>query len=167
MRFSFHSSRPRPIMRLSDYLSDDLILYDLEARDQPEALEAFGALFEAGGHLPSRLEAVQALTAREESHTTCLGHGVAVPHATVPGLPKPLLLVAISDEPIPFGPPESEPVDLFFVLLSPPGREGEHIKLLARICRLAQHPADLDELREAPDGKSLLDAILRMDSQHV
>jgi mannitol/fructose-specific phosphotransferase system IIA component (Ntr-type) len=58
-------------------------------------------------------------------------------------------------------------VDLFFVLLSPPGREGEHIKLLARICRLAQHPEGLDEVRGATDGKALLEAILRLDSRHV
>ena len=64
-------------------------------------------------------------------------------------------------------PAESEPVDLFFVLLSPPGREGEHIKLLARICRLAQHAEDLDEVRGATDTRSLLDTILRLDSRHV
>ena len=154
-------------MRLRDYLIDDLVLYDLEAQDTLGALEAFGALFEERGQVPSRVEAIRALAAREESHTTCLGHGVAVPHATVPGLSRPLLLVATTGTPIPFGPPETEPVDIFFVLLSPPGREREHIKLLARICRLAQNPGDLDELRGAGDGEALLEAILRVDSQHV
>ena len=154
-------------MRLSDYLSDDLILHGLEAEDTPTAIEAFAAHFEERGHLPSGGEAAKALMAREESHTTCLGHGVAVPHATVPGLSRPLLLVASTATPIPFGPPEAEPVNLFFVLLSPPGREGEHIKLLARICRLSQHTGDLDELRGAADGASLLEAILRLDSRHV
>ena len=154
-------------MRLSDYLDDDLIINDLEALNVAGALEAFGALFEKRGHVPSGAEAVRALAAREESHTTCLGHGVAVPHATVQGLPAPLLLVATAHKPIQFGPPEMDPVDLFFVLLSPPGREGEHIKLLARICRLAQHPEDLEALREASDDEALLQAILQMDSRHV
>jgi len=154
-------------MRLSDYLCDDLILHGLEAHDASEAMEAFGALFEETGHLPSRMEVVRALAAREESHTTCLGHGVAVPHATIQGLPKPLLLVVTTGTPITFGAPESDPVDLFFVLLSPPGREGEHIKLLARICRRAQYPDDMDEIRGASNGESLFEAILRVDSHHV
>jgi mannitol/fructose-specific phosphotransferase system IIA component (Ntr-type) len=154
-------------MRLSNYLREDLVLHRLEAQDAVGALEAFGLLFENGGHVPSQAEVVQALKAREESHTTCLGRGVAVPHATLPGIPEPLLLVASADPPVPFGPPESDPVDLFFVLLSPPGREGEHIKLLARICRLAQHTDDLDEVRGATDKRSLLDTILRLDSEHV
>ncbi|MGD2121314.1 MAG: PTS sugar transporter subunit IIA [Gemmatimonadota bacterium] len=154
-------------MRLSEYLREDLVLHRLEARDVMGALEAFGKLFESGGHVPSRSDVVQALKDREASHTTCLGRGVAVPHATVHGLPEPLLLVASADPPVPFGPPESDPVDLFFVLLSPPGRSGEHIKLLARICRLAQHPEDLEEVRGAPDQKSLFDTVLRLDSRHV
>lgn len=154
-------------MRLSDYLREDLILPGLEADGAEGALEAFGALFEKAGYLHSGPEAVQALAIRERSHTTCLGKGVAVPHATVPGLPKPLLLVATADPPVPFGPPDSDPVDLFFVLLSPPGREGEHIKLLARICRLAQRHEDLEELRGAQGSGQLLEAILRLDSRHV
>ncbi len=154
-------------MRLSNYLREDLILHRMEATDRGSALEVFGALFEDGGYLSSRVEAVQALTAREESHTTCLGSGVAVPHATLPGIEEPLLLVASADPPVPFGPPESDPVDLFFVLLSPPGKEGEHIKLLARICRVAQHPEDLEEIRTAPDGAALFEILLRLDSRHV
>lgn len=154
-------------MRLSEYLREDLILHRLEAKDATEALEAFGALFGEGGHVSEGGVASDALKAREESHTTCLGRGVAVPHATVPGLENPLLLVATAEPPLAFGPPESDPVDLFFVLLSPPGREGEHIKLLARICRLAQHPDDLNEVRNAQDGAALMDAVLQLDARHV
>ena len=154
-------------MRLSDYLTDDLVLNDLEAKDASGALEAFGALLEEGGHLASGEKITRALAAREESHTTCLGDGIALPHATVEGLAKPLLLVATTANPIQFGPPETDPVDLFFVLLSPPGSEGQHIKLLARICRLTRHPGFLDELRGAMDEESLLEALVRVDSQHV
>ncbi len=154
-------------MRLSDFLREDLILHRLKVQDASGALEAFGALFADRGHIPSGPEAIQALKAREEAHTTCLGRGIAVPHATMEGLPKPLLLVATVDAPLPFGPPGADPVDLFFVLLSPLGREGEHIKLLARICRLAQHPEDLEEIRAAKDKGSLHEAILRLDARHV
>jgi len=154
-------------MRLSDYLREDLILHHMHAKELPSALEAFGKLFEAGGYVPSGSEVAQSLLAREEAHTTCLGKGIAVPHATHPGLANPLLLVATAEEPLPFGPPETDPVGLFFVLLSPPGSEGEHIKLLARICRLAQHEEDLEEIHAANDARSLLSAVVRLDSSHV
>lgn len=154
-------------MRLSDYLRDDLVLHRFEAEGSAGALETFGALFEECGQLPPEFNAFQALKVREESHTTCMGKGVAVPHAIVPGLSKALLLVATANPPVPFGPPESDPVDLFFVLLSPSGREGEHIKLLARICRLAQRREDLDPVRESQDPAALLEAVLTLDSRHL
>ena len=154
-------------MRLSEYLREDLVLHHLAAEGTLDALDAFGVLFERGGHIPSGEEAAQALKVREQSHTTCLGRGVAVPHATLPGLADPLILVATAEEPIPFGPPDSDPVDLFFVLLSPPGREGQHIKILARICRLAQHPEELEAVRSASDAQNLFEAILKADSRHV
>lgn len=153
-------------MRLSNYLRDDLVLHRLEAQDSAGALEAFGAVFEAGRHLPPEFDVTQALKAREEAHTTCLGKGVAVPHATVPGLSEPLLLVATASPPVPFGPSDTDPVDLFFILLSPSGREGEHIKLLARICRLAHHPDELDPVRESESPAALLEAIQTLDSRH-
>lgn len=156
----------RSTMRLSDYLREDLILHRFEAEDSGAALEAFGAHLEAGKQLPPGFDVVGALKAREEAHTTCLGKGVAVPHATVPGLPEPLLLVATASPPVPFGPPDSDPVDLFFILLSPSGGERDHIKLLARICRLAQHPDELDPVRDSENTEALLEALLTLDSRY-
>lgn len=139
----------------------------VEASGTREALEAFGRLLETNGVVPSGLDATSALMAREEVHTTVLGEGVAVPHATLEGLTDVILMVAAADPPVPFGPPETDPVDLFFLLLSPPGSEGTHIKLLARICRLARHRGVLEDLRSADSDLALREAILRVDAQHV
>ena len=46
--------------------------------------------------------------------------GLAVPHATVPGLMELVIGVALAPEPVQFGPEEMGPVRVFFVLLSPP-----------------------------------------------
>lgn len=40
-------------------------------------------------------------------------------------------------------------VRVFFVLLSPPGTERQHVKLLARICRLVRQDNFVDRLEEA------------------
>jgi PTS system nitrogen regulatory IIA component len=154
-------------MRLSDHLRENLVVHGLEASDTLAALKAFGTLFERAGLVASGEEVARALEAREAAHTTCMGEGVAVPHATIPELEEMVLLVATMATPVPFGPPDTDPVGLFFVLLSPSGEEGSHIKLLARICRLVRHPGTLDELQNASGGKDLLQALLRVDSRHV
>lgn len=154
-------------MRLSTYLRPELVISGLEASNRDEALRRIGSFLEEGGVVSSGDEVFQALRAREESHTTVLGEGVAVPHAVVPALEDVLLLVATTAEPLSFGPPESDPVDLLFTLLSPPGREAEHIKLLARICRIVRHPGFVEGLRETSDPEGLHEAILAVDSRHV
>jgi mannitol/fructose-specific phosphotransferase system IIA component (Ntr-type) len=154
-------------MRLSHFLRAGLVVHGLDASDRNEALRKISAFLEEGGFVPSGGGVFEALRAREEVHTTALGEGVAVPHAVIPTLQEILLVVATAREPLLFGPPETSPVDLLFTLLSPPGREAEHIKLLARICRLVRHPGFLEELRAAPGPGELYEAILAVDSQHV
>lgn len=154
-------------MRLNDYLRPDLILPDLAASDQASVLATLSAHLAEHGVGGSTREVEERLRAREESHTTVMGRGVALPHATLEGLEEPLLMVAVSPEPIQFGPSDTDPVKIFFVLVSPPDREREHIKLLARICRLVRHPGVLDSLRGARNEEEILRTIRRVDERHV
>jgi mannitol/fructose-specific phosphotransferase system IIA component (Ntr-type) len=154
-------------MRLSDYLRRELVIHGLEARDRAGILTAVCASLEESGAALSPEEVFQALWDREEAHSTALGDGVAVPHAVLPTLDDRLLVVVSTKEMVAYGPKGEDPVDILFVLLSPPGKEGEHIKLLARICRLARHPGFLETLRSARDGEELYRTILHEDAQHV
>jgi mannitol/fructose-specific phosphotransferase system IIA component (Ntr-type) len=154
-------------MRLSEYLRRDLVIHGLDVSDRPGALRAISDVLLAADLVSDGEVVYEALRKREEAHTTALGDGVAVPHAVLPSLAGRLLVVATTQTPIPYGSGEDDVVDILFVLLSPPGKEGEHIKLLARICRLARHPGFLDNLRAASTGEDLHQAILHQDSQHV
>ena len=154
-------------MRLNEYLRADLVLTGLEAGDRQGVIDALAAHLTGAGVVSDHGGVSRALLAREKSHTTAMGHGMALPHATIPGLAGPVLMVALASEAIQFGPAETDPVRIFFVLLSPPGREGEHIKLLARICRLMRHPGFVDDLTSATDGAQAVSVIRRVDEQHV
>ncbi|NIP79609.1 MAG: PTS transporter subunit EIIA, partial [Gemmatimonadetes bacterium] len=50
----------------------------------------------------------KAVLEREASHTTALGNGVALPHATVGGLDRARVLVAVAPDGVPFGPDDRE-----------------------------------------------------------
>ena len=154
-------------MRLSQYLRDDLVLTDLAAADMHGVITTLADHLADRGAVPSRDEVERGLAAREAAHTTVMGHSMALPHATIGGLDRPVLMVALAPDPIRFGPEDTEPVRLFFVLLSPPGREGEHIKLLARICRLVRHPEFVDDLLSVDDAGAAVELIRRMDEEHV
>lgn len=154
-------------MRLQRFLRPDLVLTDLHATDVHDVIRSIGLHLEAQGAVASRVDVEEGLMSREEAHSTAMGHGMALPHATIEGLPEPVLMVALAPEPIQFGPPDTDPVGVFFVLLSPPGHEGQHIKILARICRLVRHPGFMQELRSAADGDAAVEVIERVDQLHV
>lgn len=154
-------------MRLSRFLRADLVIPDFSAEDVKGAIRSVSSHLEARGAVDSAESVERALLERERAHSTALGHGMALPHATIPGLERPVLLVALARSPIDFGPSEADPVTLLFVLLSPPGQESQHIKLLARICRLVRDPAFVEALLAAKSGEEAVQAIERVDEQHV
>jgi mannitol/fructose-specific phosphotransferase system IIA component (Ntr-type) len=153
-------------MRLSDFLRTDFVLSRLEAGDVDGVLQEVAAHAASAGVGAEEIIA-QLLLEREHSHSTVMGSGFAIPHATVPGLPEPVIGIALARQALQFGPDDLDPVRVFFVLLSPPGHERQHVKLLARICRLARHEDFIDNLEAAESDDEILRVIEAVDAQHV
>lgn len=154
-------------MRLKEFLRDDFVLFRLNPSDVEGVVdEVARRAGEVGVGAPEVIR--EKLLEREQHHPTVMGSGLAIPHATVPGLSAPVIGVALSGaDGIPFGGEDQEPVRVFFVLLSPPGHEREHVKLLARICRLVRHEGFIDDLESAPDEAAVVEIIQNVDAQHV
>jgi Kef-type K+ transport system membrane component KefB/mannitol/fructose-specific phosphotransferase system IIA component (Ntr-type)/nucleotide-binding universal stress UspA family protein len=78
--------------------------------------------------------------------------GVIVPHARLPGLPEPILLLGVSPEGIELA-AGRPPARLVFLLLSAVERPAEHLRCLAEIARTVSSPERISELmdRHAPD----------------
>lgn len=156
-------------MRLSDFLEPELILVDLRAEGVEDAIDAMVTRMHDAGRIDDPDAVRRAVLDREESHTTALGNGVALPHATISGLDRARILVAVAPEGVAFGPddPETEPERLFFMLLSPHDQAGTHIKLLARIVRLVRRRDFVESLVDVDSPESLMEAIEREDALHV
>lgn len=154
-------------MRLREYLRPELVILGVKGRDAADAIHELVEQIGARGVVsdPGALE--EALLAREAVHTTAMGSGVAVPHATIDGLARPVVAVAVSVEGVAFGPVGLDPVHVFFVLLSPPDQATLHIKLLARIARLVRHPGFIAELRDASSESAVLETLEAVDAGHV
>lgn len=153
-------------MRLSEFLRSDFVLKHLEARDVDGVVRELSARAGSVGVAPEDVVANKLLE-RERTHSTVMGSGLAIPHATVPGLEDPVIGIALARPPIVFGPTDADPVRVFVVLLSPPGHEREHVKILARICRLMRHEDFIDRLEAAEDDEGVIEVIESIDAQHA
>jgi nitrogen PTS system EIIA component len=154
-------------MKLGDYVGPELVTVGLEDREPGALLASLVAVAARAGRLSDPASVVELLLERERAHTTSLGSGVAVPHALCRELAEALVVVGVAPAGVPFSPEDDEPVHLFFLLLSPPGRSSEHIKLLARIARLARDARFRSSLRSSRSPEEVVDAIHAFEIQHI
>ena len=78
---------------------------------------------------------MKAILKREELGSTGIGRGVAVPHTKHPSVDRLVGNVAISGGGVDFDSLDGEKVHLFFLLISPPDRPGDHLRALENISR--------------------------------
>ncbi len=107
---------------------------ELHARTPKDAIEelvrALGSLL-AG----MKRQARDAVLERELVAATGLGDEVAIPHAAVEGLDKPLLALGRSELGIDFDAPDGKPARFVFLLIIPPRQYDEEVRILGSIAR--------------------------------
>jgi Kef-type K+ transport system membrane component KefB/mannitol/fructose-specific phosphotransferase system IIA component len=99
--------------------------------------EAIAELVRALGSLLTGMkrDARDAVLERELVAATGLGDEVAIPHAAVEGLEKPLLALGRSTQGIDFDAPDGKPARFVFLLLIPPREYDDEVRILASIAR--------------------------------
>ncbi|MCG3205079.1 MAG: hypothetical protein KCHDKBKB_01796 [Elusimicrobia bacterium] len=100
-----------------------------------------------------------AVMSRETQLSTAIGQGVAVPHARVAALNRPLIAVGRSKQPISFTTPDKLPVKLIFLILTPMSSPIDQLRILARIAMLMRNPTLLKQIMKAKTPAQFLDVI--------
>ncbi len=149
--------------RLFDFVSGGALEAQLEVTRKEALFEYFGQVF------AQRLDAspraiVDALWDRERTQNTSVGHGVALPHATLPTAKRTVVGVFTSSEAVDYHGPDGKKVDVFFVTISPPSERQTHLQLLSTIARLSLSTDLLDDMRLALTREELLESIRRNDT---
>jgi PTS system fructose-specific IIA component/PTS system nitrogen regulatory IIA component len=147
-------------MKFADFVSAEAIRSDLHASTKEGVVrEMTSALLEAGKVTAGELDSiVKAIMKREELGSTGIGRGVAVPHTKHPSVDRLVGTVAVSRQGVDFESLDGEKVQLFFLLVSPPDRPGDHLRALENISR---------QLRDDMFCRFLKQAKTREDIQHL
>lgn len=138
----------------SDILAPESVRHDLAAPTKKALFQSFAALAAARTGLDAR-EIGERLAEREKLGSTGFGQGVAIPHGKVAGLERVIGLFAKLDKPLEFAAIDALPVDLVFVLLSPPDAGVDHLKALARVSRRLRDRGFVAKLRGAGSADAL------------
>ena len=146
-------------MQLSQFLDFEAIRYDLPSGNKRQLLNQLAQT--AAARLSIDPAAIaDAIAERERLGSTGFGGGVAIPHGKLAQLDRVYALVARLSAPVDYKAIDGAPVDLVFLLLSPPDAGAEHLKALAAVSRLVRHGPTIQKLRGARSRDALAAVLL-------
>lgn len=145
-------------MEISSILSPESIRLTNKVTSKKRLFQDLGETAAAACGLDMNL-AVEALMERESLGPTGVGHGIALPHARIPGLENVCAVFLKLDNPLDFDSVDRQPVDLVFALFAPVDAGVDHLKALALVSRTMRNAGVCAKLR-ANDDAATLHAIL-------
>lgn len=123
-------------------------------RDKAAILGALADRF-ASVYLLDREAVLDGLREREALGSTGFGRGVALPHARIDGLSRPVAALLRLESPVEFAAADRLPVDLVIGLLSPTNAGATHLYALAALSRMVRDEDMHRALIEAHDTETL------------
>lgn len=161
----FTGRRPIP-MNLLDIITPDSIKVPLAATDKQGAIYELVDLLAQSGRINDAGALRDAVWSREQTRTTGIGHGLAIPHGKCAGIPRLAMAIGKPAEPMDFASIDQRPVQLIILLASPIDKTSDHIQALAKISRLMTDAEFREKLFNAGSADDLF-AMLSAQEQHV
>jgi PTS system nitrogen regulatory IIA component len=147
-------------------LQDDLIIEEIEATDKMGVLREFARRLKSTGRIQNEEELVRVLAERESLGSTGIGNGIAIPHGKMNNIPEMIVAFGRSNRGVEYNSLDQQPVHLFFLIVTPDGRQGDHLKTLARVSRILKNPVLRDDLRKASQRSELQRLIFEEDGKY-
>ena len=148
-------------MTLSDILTSDLVVPDMQARDRWQAIdELLAVLVKAGRISQQDLASVTAVVKkREATMSTGIGFGIGIPHATTDLIGDVVGAFGRSKPGINFDALDEQPVNLVVLFLVPHGQFQKHLHTLANIAKFLHDRQLRDQLQAATDSEQIVQII--------
>lgn len=153
-------------MKFADFVCRTAVVANMTASSKEEVIrEMTQALVTAGQITEADLDGiVKAILKREELGSTGIGRGVAVPHTKHASVPHLVGTVAVSSEGVDFKSLDGEKVFLFFLLISPPDKPGDHLRALENVSRQLRDDTFCRFLKRAKSPEDILQLLDEADT---
>jgi fructose-specific phosphotransferase system IIA component len=153
------------MVQLTEYLSQDLIITSLKAREKFAAMEEILRFLKGKKLVQDAEDAMELLRQREEIYSTGIGRSLAVPHALSKKMQKSVLALAVVEEGLPFDSIDQQPVHFIFMLLGPEENQRLHLQILAKIARLFRDRDLRAELLKAKTPATIREVIAKNEKK--
>ena len=151
---------------------ESFVQLELSGHSREEVIQELLDLPAAKRSLKNPEEIVKGLLNRERRLSTNVGHGVAIPHLVTDQLEETLVLFGRSAQGVDFRSSiVKRPVYLVFIIISPPHKQDEYLRILTCLARLLRHRKVIQDFREVPtpaEAVALMkkyDALIKLQTQ--
>jgi len=123
-------------MILTQILQPTCVKAPLQNKDKKSVITELVDLLNDNGLLLDRDVALEAVLVREQTKSTGIGSGIAIPHGKCKAVKELVMAIGIAGDPIDFESIDGNPVTIIILLVSPADQTGPHIQALAKISKL-------------------------------
>lgn len=152
-------------MMLTQILEPACIKVPLDGKDKESVIKELVELLDANNLLIDKDDVLQSVLSRENTRSTGIGSGIAIPHGKCKGVNDLVMAMGISRQGIDFQSIDGKPVHIAILLVSPTDRTGPHIQALARISRLMLDEEFRNKLQNAVSAQELYDLINNKEAE--
>lgn len=152
-------------MILTQILEPSCVKVPLEGRTKEAVITELVDLLDARGLLTDKAVVLDAVLMREQTRSTGIGSGIAIPHGKCKGVKELVMAIGTTNEPVDFESIDGKPVKIVVLLVSPTDRTGPHIQALARISRLMLDEKFKEKLEKAKTSEELYELVSERENQ--
>ena len=145
-------------MGISDILSEDMILTEVEASNKRHLLEEISTYI-ARKESIDKNTIFEAVWERENLGSTGYGNGVAFPHARINGLKHVMAVFVRLDKPLDYDALDGQPVDMVAFMISPENSGDDHLRTLAEFSRVLKNAGICQAIRNAKGAHEIYIAL--------
>lgn len=138
-------------MQLTEFITQECVVPDLQVKTKADALKTLTNLLFETKNIKGVGPALDQIMARETTESTGIGHGLAVPHARVPGLKTLHCAVGRVPNGLDFMAVDRKPVHLIFLICYPPTQQTTYLNFIASVAKLLRDDGHLQAVLDAGD----------------
>lgn len=144
-------------MRIRELLKKEGIALGVKVDSKDAAIDYLINLHAKSGNITDKAEFKKGILAREESGSTGVGEGIAIPHSKNAAVKQPGLAAMTVPDGVDYDSLDGQPANLFFMIAAPEKGADVHLEVLSRLSMLLMDENFRAELLAAKNADQFLD----------
>lgn len=153
--------------KISSLLDPSRIALNLQSTQRTAALNEVAKLLSTHPAVTNFDGFYRELLARDRLETTCIGHGVSLPHARTEHVKSIALAVGRSTSTIVCGESPDEQVRLMFMLGTPKTNPADYLAVVSALCKLLKHEVNRTAFLTAATPEEFIAAVAAAETSLV